>query len=167
MTKLSHEFRVKVVMEVEAGLPLKAVARNHNVCHNILRTWVWNYRSGGVEQLTAVKGSYTQEFKFSAIEYRRANDVSYAQAAADLGIPNSGILHEWEKRYSMQGSAGLQDTRKGRPPKMPKKESKPKKPLTREQELEAENNRLRMENAYLKKLNALVAEREKSAKKTK
>jgi hypothetical protein len=47
------------------------------------------------------------------------------------------------------------------------KPKKPDKPLTREEALEVENARLRMENAYLKKLNALVAEREKSEKKTK
>jgi transposase len=53
---------------------------------------------------------------------------------------------------------------------MSKKQNSPKKKdeqLTREQELEAENARLRMENAYLKKLKALVAEREKSERKTK
>ena len=50
---------------------------------------------------------------------------------------------------------------------MPKQEKKPQKPVTREQELEAENAYLKMENAYLKKLKALVEEREKSAKKTK
>jgi len=167
MTKFSHEFRLKLVMEVEEGMPLGTVARNHNVGKRTLHTWVYNYRSGGVEQLTAVRRRYTQEFKLSAIEYRRANDVSYAQAATDLGIPNEGTLYDWEKRYSEQGPVGLQDARRGRPPKMLKKENKRKKPMTREEELETENNRLRMENAYLKKLNALVAEREKSGKKTK
>jgi len=50
---------------------------------------------------------------------------------------------------------------------MKKKKTKPTKPLSREEELEAENAQLRMENAYLKKLKALVEERERSAKKTK
>jgi len=42
-----------------------------------------------------------------------------------------------------------------------------KQELTRLQQLETENAQLRMENAYLKKLKALVAEREKSERKTK
>ena len=50
---------------------------------------------------------------------------------------------------------------------MQKENKKPKTPVTREQELEAENSQLKMENAYLKKLIALVEEREKSEKKTK
>ena len=47
---------------------------------------------------------------------------------------------------------------KGRKPKFDKKEN---------EDLIAELQRLRMENEYLKKLNALVQEREKSKKSTK
>jgi transposase len=87
-----------------------------------------------------------------------------------LGIPNQGTLYAWEKLYLEKGESALLDTAKGRPANMSKKQNSPKKKdeqLTREQELEAENARLRMENAYLKKLKALVAEREKSERKTK
>jgi len=101
-----------------------------------------------------------------AITYRREKRLSYAQAAVDLCILNESTLYVWEKLYIEQGMDGLQDTRKGRTPTMPKQE-KSKQLMTREQELEAENERLKMENAYLKKLKALVEEREKSAKKTK
>jgi len=51
---------------------------------------------------------------------------------------------------------GLEDKKKGRRPKAPKSQS----PKTKEELLE-ENQYLRAENEYLKKLNALVAEREK------
>lgn len=37
-----------------------------------------------------------------------------------------------------RGLDGLQDTKKGRPPNMEKKKTKPKKPLSREEALEAE-----------------------------
>ena len=84
-----------------------------------------------------------------------------------MGIPNEGTLYEWERRYKEQGVEGLQETRKGRQPTMQKENKKPKPPVTREQELEAENSQLKMENANLKKMIALVEEREKSAKKTK
>ena len=51
---------------------------------------------------------------------------------------------------------------------MPKKPKTPKKPreLTREQELEAEIAQLKMENAFLKKLNALVQARKRQQKKS-
>ena len=48
-----------------------------------------------------------------------------------------------------------------------KKNKVEKKNLESNEDLLAEVQRLRMENAYLKKLNALIQEREKSAKSTK
>jgi len=47
------------------------------------------------------------------------------------------------------------------------KSSKPKKNVNENEDLLAEVQRLRMENEYLKKLNALVLEREKSEQKKK
>lgn len=168
MAKFSKEFRLKLVLEVEAGMPLRTAARKYGIARNTLRNWCRNYDAGGIEQLFPIHHQrYTQEFKLRAIEYRWANDLSYSQAAVKLGIPSLSTLFAWEKRYLEQGLDGLQDAKKGRPAKMPKKETKPKVPVNREQELEAQIAQLRMENAYLKKLNALVAKREKSGKKTK
>jgi len=56
-----------------------------------------------------------------------------------------------------KGIEGLEDKKQGRKPRT----RKPKPPKTRLEELEEENLYLRAENEYLKKLNALVAEREK------
>lgn len=48
-----------------------------------------------------------------------------------------------------------------------KKPRKPKKNVNENEDLLAEVQRLRMENEYLKKLNALIQKREKSEKPTK
>jgi len=159
MTKYSDEFQSKLVMEVESGQTIRAVVRAHGVSRKNLQRWVSNYEHGGIEQLIFTKQHYSIEFKLSAIEYRWQHHISYRQAAAELGIPHDSTLYQWERRYLEMGSAGLRATRKGRPPNMPKKPEKLKQNLNREQELEAENAQLRMENAYLKKLNALVQER--------
>lgn len=159
MTKYSNEFRLRLVMEVESGQSIRAVARAHGILRKNLQRWVSFYEHGGIEQLISTKQEYSHEFKIFALEYRWQHNLSYRQAAAELEIPNEGTLYQWEKRYLEMGSAGLQDNKKGRPPIMPTKSEKPKQDLTREQELEAENAQLRMENAYLKKLNALVQER--------
>ena len=166
LTKFNAETRIRAIQLLEDGLPVRAVARELGVGHNTVRNWHNRYQAGGRDQLLKTHHHYTAKFKLEAITYRRENELSYPQAAADLCIPNESTLYVWEKLYEEQGIDGLQDTRKGRPPTMSKQE-KPKQPMTREQELETENARLRMENAYLKKLKALVEEREKSAKKTK
>jgi transposase len=167
MTIFDKDFRLKLVMEVDQGNSLTAVAQRYGMGRSTLRAWYANYSHGGVAQLCSVNRRYTQEFKINAIEYRWQNDLSYRLAAAELEITNGGVLYQWEKRYLEYGVTGLQTTRKGRPPKVPKKQEKPKSDLNREELLEAENAQLRMENAYLKKLNALVKEREESKRKTK
>ena len=71
---------------------------------------------------------------------------------------------KWERIYLEEGAEGLMKERrgrgsKGRPPKIEKKV---------EEDLIAENQRLRMEIEYLKKLSALVlAEERKNGKKQK
>ena len=61
----------------------------------------------------------------------------------------------------------MNEERRGRPKKMKLKEDKKKLNKNIEQDLIAENQRLRMENEYLKKLNALVQERIKRENKKK
>jgi transposase-like protein len=166
MTKYSHELRIKIVQEMEKGKTATGMAKEYGIPRKVVRSWWANYCESGIEGLISVKKKYTAEFKLHAIEFRWAHELSYLHTAAQLGIANEGILFSWEKKYLEYGVEALQDTKKGRPPKVPK-QPPPKKPLTHEEILEERIKQLEMENAYLKKLNALVAEREKSKKKTK
>ena len=104
----------------------------------------------------------------------REHHLGYCEAARkyDVGDPRKGssvhILQRWERIFLEEGAEGLMKerrgrackasgTRKGRPPKLDKKV---------EEDLIAENQRLRMEIDYLKKLSALVlAEERKNGKK--
>mgnify|MGYP002624559506 CR=1 FL=1 len=75
---------------------------------------------------------------------------------------------EKERIYYEEGKEALFQERRGRASKMgTKRPRKNKKTIQENADLLAEVQRLRMENEYLKKLNALVQEREKSEKKIK
>ncbi len=75
-------------------------------------------------------------------------------------------MSTWKHLFETQGIDALQPKKKGRPSM--KKASKKNQPIEGlEEALRAEIERLRMENAYLKKLNALVQEKEKLQNKTK
>ena len=117
---------------------------------------------------------YSAEFKISVIMDMREHHLGYCETARkyDIGDPKLGgavhTIQRWERRFLEEGAEGLMKerrgrackasgTRKGRPPKLDKKV---------EEDLIAENQRLRMEIDYLKKLSALVlAEERKNDKK--
>ena len=119
---------------------------------------------------------YSAEFKISVIMDMREHHLGYRETARKYEMVNKSYggaistLQRWERIYLEEGAEGLMKerrgracrasgTRKGRPPKLDKKV---------EEDLIAENQRLRMEIEYLKKLSALVlAEERENGKKQK
>jgi transposase len=111
---------------------------------------------------------YTAEFKQKVIEDMRKNNLGYREAEIKYGISAHGAIQKWERIYLEEGFDGLCIERRGRASKgdSPTKGRPPKMGKRAEEDLIAEVQRLRMENAYLKKLNALVQQREESETKT-
>jgi len=106
---------------------------------------------------------YTGEFKQHVVETMRREKLSYRETAQQFGIGNHNHVSHWERIYLQEGPAGLYVERrgrasKGRPARLPKQT---------EEDLIAEVQRLRAENAYLKKLKALVLEEERQNKRRK
>ena len=118
---------------------------------------------------------YSSEFKICVIMDMREHQLGYGETVRKYlqGVsPTSaiGTIQRWERIFLEEGAEGLMkerrgrgnplsDKKRGRPPKLDKKV---------EEDLIAENQRLRMEIEYLKKLSALVlAEERKSGKKQK
>ena len=118
---------------------------------------------------------YSAEFKKAVIMDMRENFLSYRETVRKYWKTESryeeelykGTVKKWERLYLEEGVEGLMKERrgrackesgsnKGRPPKLDKKV---------EDDLIAENQRLRMEIAYLKKLDALVQKRLQEEKK--
>ena len=87
--------------------------------------------------------------------------LSAAQTAVLFKMPSGQQVLNWERIYYEEGPEALYVDRRGRKPKMTKETNPKKKQLNPkdEEELIKEVQRLRMENEYLKKLNALVQER--------
>jgi transposase len=106
------------------------------------------------------KNRYTGEFKQKAVEYMRENGLSYRETGKLFGLKHDSIMI-WERIYLKEGAEGLYVDRRGKATAMNAAEKrKEKMSKEAEEDLIAENQRLRMENDYLKKLNALVQERE-------
>ena len=103
---------------------------------------------------------YTPEFKIKVLETMHREKLSYRETARQFDISNSRVT-AWERIYLEEGADGLYAERRGR-----KSTGRPPK-IKKEEDLIAEVQRLRAVNAYLKKLNALVAERVQQEKKHK
>ena len=161
MSKYSYEEKLEAVLRVvDNGMSPKASAKILGTAEAVVRRWVARYQQFGPEGLMLKHGSYDGDFKVYVIEYMHKNHISLFQAAATFGIPNDATVGKWERIYYEEGPQALYRDNRGRPSKM--KSSKPKKKKlekTVEEDLIAEVQRLRMENEYLKKLNALVQER--------
>ena len=111
---------------------------------------------------------YTGEFKQQVVEDMRNNGLSHRETERKYGLPHRRST-SWERIYLEEGLAGLNIERRGRACSADgtQKGRSPILEKSVEEELIAENQRLRMEVDYLKKLNALVREREISEKRKK
>ena len=109
---------------------------------------------------------HSAEFKISVILDMREHRLGYRETARKYKLTVTSeasaatMVQRWERIYLEEGAEGLMKERRGknninnkrgRPPKLDKKI---------EEDLIAENQRLRMEIEYLKKLDALVQKRE-------
>ena len=161
MAKYSYEEKKAAIdLVLLKGLSQSEASRITGVTRSLLQTWLNLYSHFGIEGLLMKSGTYDGEFKVNVIEYMHENKISLTQTAALFGIPGVSTVLKWERIYYEEGPQGLYRDKRGRPQKMNSKN--PQKPTLNketEEDLIAEVQRLRMENEYLKKLNALVQER--------
>ncbi|WP_305117644.1 helix-turn-helix domain-containing protein [Acutalibacter muris] len=104
---------------------------------------------------------YRPEFKQMVVEAMMEEKLSYRETARRYEVSNFHLIQTWERINLEEGPEGLAVERRGVgstgwPPRVPKEV---------EEDLLAEVQRLRAENDYLKKLQALVLEDERRQRK--
>ena len=171
MSKYSFEFKKKVVTEYingEGGT--RTLVKKYNLPNRrTLEVWIAAYKEFGDEGLLRSRKNkeYSFEFKLHVVELYLTTEVSYLELALSVGIKNPAIVTNWVRDFRIAGPDALRPKKKGRKPQVAKPD-KNQIPQTEKEkadaeylrQLEEENLRLRIENAYLKELRRLRLEDE-------
>jgi len=167
--KYTYEFKLQCVEEVlKQHRSAESVANEHGFAESNLRRRVCFYQKFGSKGLKPRQyQTYDPTFKLKVLTAIDKKSLSLSEACLSFNIPNASIIVSWQKRFEKSGNFGLEDKPKGRQKPMAYKRAKKKsdKPLTREEELLLENESLRIQVDYLKKLQALIQAEEAAQNK--
>ncbi|MNJ41688.1 Transposase [compost metagenome] len=163
MTKYNLAHKQSLIEECLSAQSVHGVAIKHGLSPSILRRWVKGYEKHGAAGLVAKYSHYDAQFKLKVLQCVEQDGLSAQQACTRFDIRGLSSIKQWKKLYDEGGVEALQPHRH-RESSMPRKptkeptvtpESLADAELTPEQMLK-ELAYLRAENAYLKKLDALI-----------
>lgn len=169
MSKYSIDLRLEVVDHYISGKDsFRGTAERFGVGESDVRKWVATYQVHGVESLIKRRITYTADFKIAVVKHMQQHSLSQLTTAAHFNIPAPSSILQWERLYNAGNLSALTRNR-GRQPAMDKPNSapapdstKPADTRTREELLD-ELEYLRVENLYLKKLDALIRAKQQAA----
>ncbi|WML56168.1 IS3 family transposase [Neobacillus sp. PS2-9] len=155
MSKFTIEEKLEAVIRYHQGSEgVKFIAKSIGVHHTVLLNWIKQYEHHGEDAFKNPYTSYTTEFKLDVLNYIKETGTSIRETAAIFNIATHSTIQKWLKGFESNGIDALKTTQKGRSP-MKKETNKPQPVEGSDEALRAENERLRMEIAYLKKLQGL------------
>lgn len=175
MAKYSFEFKMQVVQEYIYGEDsLKYLSSTYGIPQNMLSKWVNAFKSLGTEGLMRSKRNknYTFEYKLHVVELYLTSELSYQELANSEGINNPSLITRWVNDFRIAGPDALKPKKRGRKKSLKENATKVKSASCKDEQrvtdisaeyikqLEEENLKLRIQNAYLKELRRLRLEEE-------
>ena len=158
--KHDYSALLKYMHMLEDGYSINYINTKYGIGHERLEKLWLLYKKEGTKVLHRQENIHSNAtFRHKVVLDIENNGISLVQASIKYGV-SASRLGIWLKTYRQGGIEALSITKKrGRPPCMgrPKKEQKPETELER---LRRENQELKTEVALLKKVKALVEERE-------
>ena len=163
----SLEEKLDVIKMHEDGAGIKRIARRLGLSKSLITLWLEQYKQHGVAGLQRLPYNcrYNFEEKCQIVCEIDKKHVPLHIASAKYRVARS-TLRCWRHIAHRDGYDALREVKYGRKYASMGRPKK-KEPVTELEKLQLENKLLRAENAYLKKLKALMTEKERLAKKTK
>ncbi|WP_137744217.1 helix-turn-helix domain-containing protein [Robertmurraya siralis] len=160
MAKYSEQFKLMLVREYQKGkLGYDLLAEKYKMTSSSpIKRWVKLYEKFGMDGLMRKKEkqTYSVQFKLDVLSFMKRTGSSETETALHFGLTNPPLIASWKKAFHDGGVEGLNKL-KGRPPmsdRAKNTKNTESKEMTYEQKLERENELLRLEVEYLKKLRA-------------
>lgn len=170
MRTFDVKFKRKVVREYLSGKGgYKLLAAKFDIADSQVRRWVGAYQHHGSAGLTRQRGRYTCEFKLEVLDRLAAENLSCRELAARYNIGNPHSITMWQRQHERGELRSPQHILPLDNLVPTKKKTSPRSPEPEQSEqadrLLRENQRLRAEVAYLKKVNALVLAKKSAQQK--
>lgn len=168
MTRITGEMKLQAVLAyLNRNEGHRTIANEAHIDPAALRFWVKLYEyHGEMAFLPREKQNYDASFKLRVLQWLYDQGASIRETAAFFNISDYSTVRQWKHKFESSGENALKNKNEGHLD-MKNKEIQSTPSERTVEELQAELERLRMENAYLKKLNALIQNKEKSPKKLK
>jgi transposase len=158
--KYSDDLKIMVVREYQEGkLGIRLLARKYGIkSKSAVDRWIKVYEKMGADGLKGKNyyENYSVQFKLDVLSFIMRTGSSETDTALYFGITNPTTISRWKKDF-LEGRIGGLKKYKGCPTMSNNNNNNNKKTpkeMTYEQKLERENELLRLEVEYLKKLRA-------------
>ncbi|MDC0764154.1 IS3 family transposase [Brevibacillus sp. AG] len=167
MSKFTATDKLSAVLRYLYGAETHAsIAESIGTHKSMVGVWVMQYEKHGADAFITSYTRHSTQFKLDVLNYMKNHGTSPNETAAIFQISSPRLIRKWRSEFQSQGIDALKPKKKRRP--AVKKENKKVTPVEGSVEaLQAEVERLRMENAYFKKVEYLSSKQGKVTKQDK
>ena len=169
MSKLSYEDKINIYSDKKNGMSTLQISNKYKVRETTIKYIYRLVEVHGYDILRTNKNKYYSPFQKEQIINRvLLNNESITSVSIDEGLLNAGILSNWIKKYK-ENCYNIVERKRGRPTmiKKPKQINKKETDKEKIERLEKENEYLKAELEYSKKLRAVVQARKNQQQKKK